>query len=94
MNKVCKTCGGFDICIMGHAGRTADCPEWRPKWIPVSEMLPENPGHYLCWVLYGGGYEGKGISSVYFRLDREWQMPVIDKVTHWMPLPEPPKEEE
>ena len=30
MDKVCKTCGGFDICIMGHAGRTAECPEWRP----------------------------------------------------------------
>lgn len=30
MNKVCKTCGGFDICIIGHAGRTAECPEWRP----------------------------------------------------------------
>lgn len=30
MDKVCKTCGGYDICIMGHAGRTAECPEWRP----------------------------------------------------------------
>ena len=30
MNKVCKTCGGYDICIIGHAGRTAECPEWRP----------------------------------------------------------------
>jgi hypothetical protein len=30
MDKICKTCGGFDICIIGHAGRTAECPEWRP----------------------------------------------------------------
>ena len=86
MNKVCKTCGGFDICIMGHAGRTAECPEWRPKWIPVSERLPiEEDAIDGGFVL--ANTEEKVIIALWSDVCR-----FNEFVTHWMPLPEPPKE--
>lgn len=79
------------------------------KWIPVSERLPEEPGPFLIVVkskypfdrdysyetdfaMYR--WDGKG------RLDGCWDA-LADwgdgeeyiHVTHWMPLPEPPKGE-
>ena len=59
------------------------------RWIPVTERLPEDDipsARYLC---YANGY---------VRILKYWRMyksfeyggkPI--KVTHWMPLPEPPK---
>lgn len=66
-----------------------------PKWIPVTERLPENfkrvliavnlPGHEpvqldTCFHDYGEIY-----------LDGGYEF--FTEVTHWMPLPAPPKEE-
>ena len=60
------------------------------RWIPVTERLPDDDipsARYLC---YANGY---------VRILKYWRMyksfeyggkPI--KVTHWMPLPEPPKE--
>lgn len=74
-----------------------------PKWIPVTERLPENKREtYL--VLIDGGYEcdARWTDNVYGlgQSDRwGWcifDIPQYSKVTHWMrriPLPEPPKEE-
>ena len=50
------------------------------KWIPVTERLPEKTGEHIL-VCYSDGW----ISDQY--------TPVDDGVTHWMPLPEPPKGE-
>ena len=101
MNKVCKTCGGFDICIMGHAGRTAECPEWRPKWIPVSERLPKGAdGKGLAEDVIAYTITGEVLTGWIFG-DRWWLLPNDQDhhftfgenyVTHWMPLPEPPKQ--
>ena len=83
----------------------------KPKWIPVSERLPEKDGHYL---VFERGYlipiirvlefakDGRkvdkydfhrGWKNVWYRYDSEWGHITIDSVTHWMPLPEPPKGE-
>ena len=60
------------------------------KWIPVTERLPEEDTRVLVWLLEGG--------SEYTRMDTDrihnnrwvrWQK----YVTHWMPLPQPPKGE-
>lgn len=63
------------------------------RWIPVTERLPEREGRYLCvkrigksgavyvTMMNGDGY-GFSMEHIY-----------TDDVTHWMPLPEPPKEE-
>ena len=63
------------------------------KWIPVTERLPEKEGRYLCVVrivksgavyvqMMNGDRYGFSLEHIY-----------NDDVTHWMPLPEPPKGE-
>ena len=64
------------------------------KWIPVTERLPEIARRVIVT-------DGENISFGYvLNYERkDWnpwcvQLPVIyNKVTHWMPLPEPPKGE-
>lgn len=71
------------------------------RWIPVSERLPEQVGVYLVFTKAGN-------QSVqwFHMLDRKWPVETYEdtlryfgdvsqhkKVTHWMPLPLPPKEE-
>ena len=61
------------------------------KWIPVSERLPENSKDVLVW---GSGYAVH--IAWYVPTFNEWRTNEYDyddgEVTHWMPLPEPPKE--
>lgn len=70
----------------------ADVPDKNVgKWIPVSERLPEEDGIYLISV----NTEPKGIYSRtawYFTQNEQWL--AMQEVTHWMPMPEPPKEGE
>lgn len=73
------------------------------KWIPVTERLPENVRKsYLCLTDTGYHCEVRWTNNVYGLLwasGNKWGWSIFDvpqycKVTHWMPLPEPPKEEE
>lgn len=60
------------------------------KWIPVTERLPENNTRVV--VCYNNPIDGeKTVSSDVF-----WKGHWVrfgETVTHWMPLPEPPKGE-
>lgn len=64
------------------------------KWIPATEWLPEKEGDYLVTT-----NKGKVAESHFFpeRDIAPWKhMDAVfcyPGVTHWMPLPEPPKEE-
>ena len=75
------------------------------KWIPVTERLPENRQRCLVYTTtYRIGYFAKNLEKVdkydfrgekhhgWYYLDSEWGFCEILNVTHWMPLPEPPKE--
>ena len=65
------------------------------KWIPVAERLPEVAKNVLCFDNHGrifiGAYLGaeykKGLSAF-----RDTVRGYGRGTTHWMPLPEPPKE--
>ena len=64
----------------------------KPKWIPVSERLPEKHERVIvCDVREdfrdAWEFEGEGWFNGLWTLEKE-------EVTHWMPLPEPPKEGE
>lgn len=62
--------------------------EERQRWIPVTERLPEKNGSYLVFV-YGEVTEMNCWHGKWHRLGDDY----TKAVTHWMPLPEPPKEE-
>lgn len=72
---------------------------WRniPKWIPVSERLPENTrkiiDDFSDDVL---GYDGLRYFKAYYNFTHGcWidgnEEQECSTITHWMPLPEPPK---
>lgn len=77
------------------------------RWIPCSEELPEKDGRYLVANDAVGvigvksfavtkRFNGRGQErrDVWWYLDDEWADQVATGITHWMPLPEPPEEEE
>jgi hypothetical protein len=78
-----------------HNGRS-DAEE-RQRWIPVAERLPS----YGDWVLGIGPKKGYYVCE--YRGVTHWRRDGCDPwfsakgssvtITHWMPLPEPPKEE-
>ena len=65
------------------------------KWIPVTERLPEKYGKYLCIYVFdeSAGYPHIEAISYYPTMTRfQGEGSCGMRVTHWMPLPEPPKE--
>ena len=65
-----------------------------PQWIPVSERLPEVGDRCLCNVK-SFAFPGSFYQSIlkYDKFGFVEGCIYTDDVTHWMPLPEPPKEE-
>ena len=60
-----------------------------PRWIPVSERLPEGSCRVLAW-------DGTRVSEVHFhpraKQSEQWySFAGHESPTHWMPLPEPPE---
>lgn len=87
--------------LISHGVTFADVPDTNVgKWIPVSERLPDKSGKYLVRCeLWGWGKLFNQWTGLCFFWDETRQFiddggPVMGKVTHWMPLPEPPKEGE
>lgn len=65
--------------------------EQLPRWIPVTERLPDYPGRFMCYYEVNDyGENGHCIDWGMYDPDDGWY---VSGVTHWMPLPEPPEEE-
>ena len=70
------------------------------EWISVEKQLPEKPGIYLVYLsksqnVITASFRSYGISydwynNVDFNGYKDSPFIITDKVTHWMPLPEPP----
>lgn len=59
------------------------------SWIPVAEQLPKKSGYCLCY------WHGHTARCKFWRQYPRFEFNGREvKVTHWMPLPEPPKEGE
>ena len=69
-----------------------------PTWIPVSERLPEQDGRYLCIYRFNSNtnltftsvldyYATDEVPHFQHMLNNDYA-----RVTHWMPLPEAPKD--
>ena len=82
---------------------------WENRWIPVTERLPEENGRYLVRykrdiVLDYTEVHDDEVRIMKFFVGDGWRYPFLcqpelrkaeqQTVTHWMPLPEPPKEDE
>lgn len=102
----CQTCG--KLIPAGGNSNCLTCRVWQlrlkeimPRWIPVTERLPENAKKVLALVkrkLGGDGYYTMLLrynhkKGAFFDYDSEWGDRRIHDVTHWMPLPKPPKGE-
>ena len=82
-----------DACVLAVAAlREQD----QRRWIPVAERLPKN---YISVLVYIPTAEPLPmVHEAYIGDDGEWHSSNFyeienEDVTHWMPLPEPPKEE-
>lgn len=62
----------------------------KQQWIPVAEQLPETEKIVLAYT--GVGYFSETAQWTGYRWEKTWDFEVLYGVTHWMPLPEPPKE--
>lgn len=69
------------------------------EWIPVSEQLPEKIGYYIAYYTqdYNKEYSHVGVCSyspITTGAEYKWRISCGFEVnvTHWMPLPEPPKD--
>lgn len=94
-----EMCGGCpeQEKIINRLGEYEDAvllPEQLPKWIPVTERLPEKFGAYIVAV----NNDFSKLYTDYANYDpfaKKWTTGlyrgVCEIVTHWMPLPEPPK---
>jgi hypothetical protein len=63
----------------------------KQEWISVENRLPEESGKYLVCIKSGNVYQTKFYS---YPKDKGGHWGQKDKgrsITHWMPLPEPPK---
>jgi hypothetical protein len=65
------------------------------KWVPTEERLPEIFGEFIVAVQDADGKRCSDYAD-YDPYQKRWRtgmyLGVRDKVTHWMPLPAPPKE--
>ena len=74
-----------------------------PQWISVMDCLPEIHTPILVWLKHEDcnviqtavmQYSGPPEQPVFYYADDDTTYWTISEITHWMPLPEPPKEGE
>lgn len=74
------------------------------EWISIKDRLPEKEGEYLCYrhsfvgcggycaILRYGTIYNKGRQRTFYFFDSDYGNISVANVTHWMELPESPKE--
>lgn len=86
---LCKAADAIEDLITALTASNKVIAKSKPKWIPVTERLPER--NYNCLVADDGT-----IVYGYMNFIGEWMDCFGDKlkyVSHWMPLPESPESE-
>lgn len=88
-------CGNCNTCVKRQA---ADAIEElsKPKWVPVTEALPEQGKRYLV-IRFDKVTKTPFVDILWYDAYGLWWNRLYKgnyNVTHWMPLPEQPKEGE
>lgn len=103
MAEICDTCINEEVCSLWRQVEDQDasyfqldgcCKYFREaaaRWIPVTERLPEDDEHVLCCTVTKTGRKNVVIG---YWMDGMWRCGMNSNVIAWMPLPEPPGEEE
>ena len=62
------------------------------EWISVEDRLPENETQCIGYFNHKWQVDFR-VNEVWFTNNRwYWDLDLIENITHWMPLPEPPKQ--
>lgn len=99
---ICSCDGDRTKCDFYPEVREKALEETEPKfgeWVSIKDNKPKKNGYYLCWWMKDrcGNRETWQIDKLYWE-DNLWLLhhnsfKIVTNVTHWMPLPEPPKGE-
>ena len=79
----------FDVDKFTLAKRIMEAGWTKQEWISVKDRLPE----YENQVLTYRGESGIIVERMFPGATWDFDYDIIDAVTHWMPLPQPPKGE-
>ena len=88
---ICKECIHNEMCYATHTDESPACCDYKPvqRWIPVTERVPEENVRVLVHISGKRSYTTLDTDRLQYRNWVRWG----NEVTHWMPLPEPPKED-
>lgn len=84
---------GFSLCALVSASKFKKGVN-DMEWISVKDKLPEENQNCIIWT-------GSAFMSAFYLGNDKWWLDYYDRTqtvtsdwfTHWMPLPEPPKED-
>lgn len=101
-DKRMHLCSYFDVCDGAGCFMARDALAYiqqleaqQPRWISVGERLPEDDGYFLC-----NRNDGSPDVVCMYYGDGDFLTPepelnnISNVITHWMPLPQSPEEEE
>lgn len=101
-DKRMHLCSYFDVCDGAGCFMARDALAYisqleaqHPRWISVGEQLPENGQKIIAAFRGSSGWVVDQARYAYGEFDfASWVNVSSDNVTHWMPMPPKPKEEE
>lgn len=100
MSNYCKTCIHNEVCSLTHCDQSIACCDFVSGWISVKDRLPDDSDKIVL-VIANGKFGNITLDEAFelacYYKDDGWVLesyPDMEnvRVTHWMPLPEPPKE--
>ena len=91
-DALCEKIEELQALVRIYSGAVDETVKMLPIWISVTDRLPEEDGLYLVCGKWGSGKKMTDTCE-YKSHDGYFSAAWNFDVTHWMPLPEPPKEE-
>ena len=100
MSNYCKTCIHNEVCSLTHCDQSIACCDFVSGWISVKDRLPDDSDKIVLVIAngkFGNTTLNESFELACYYKGYGWVLesyPDMEnvRVTHWMPLPEPPKE--